>query len=86
MNNEIKNFILEILTAIRPEYEINEYIPFAELKLDEIDYTLIAIECEEKFQIHLDEKVFFDFIYIKDAIHYISDLLELKKTSHYNKI
>ena len=79
---ELKNFFLELLTYIKPDLNIDENTPFGALKLEDIDYTLIAIECEDKYQIMVDEKVMASCFFIQDGIDYLINLLENKNKTY----
>lgn len=80
--NELKIFFLELLTYIKPNMNIDENTPFGALKLEDIDFTLIAIECEEKYQIIVDEKIIANCFFIQDAINYLIDLLEIRHKNY----
>jgi hypothetical protein len=79
---ELKIFFLELLTYIKPNMNIDENTPFGSLKLEDIDFTLIAIECEDKYQIMVDEKVIATCFFIQDAIDYLANLLEIKNKTY----
>ncbi len=79
---DLKDFFLELLTYIKPNMNIDENTPFGALKLEDIDYTLIAIECEEKYQIMVDEKIIASCFFIQDAIDYLMNLLDIKSKTY----
>lgn len=79
---DLKNFFLELLTYIKPNMNIDENTPFGALKLEDIDFTLIAIECEDKYKIMVDEKVISNCFFIQDAIDYLINLLEIKNKTY----
>jgi hypothetical protein len=79
---DLKEFFLEILTNIRPNMTIEEHTPIGSLKLEDIDFTLIAIECEDKYQIMVDEKSLSGCLFIQDALEYLINLLEIKDKTY----
>lgn len=79
---DLKDFFLELLTYIKPNMNIDENTPFGTLKLEDIDYTLIAIECEDKYQIVVDEKIIANCFFIQDAIDYLTNLLEERSKTY----
>lgn len=79
---ELRNFFLELLTYIKPNMNIDGHTPLGSLKLEDIDFTLIAIECEEKYQIIVDEKKFASCFFVQDAIDYLFNLLEIKSKTY----
>lgn len=83
---ELKDFFLSLLAYIRPDIAIDISTPFTILKLNDIDYTLLSIECEEKYQIIVDEDLLTNFILVKDALHYLEDLIRIKKKTYYSVI
>jgi hypothetical protein len=75
---DLKEFFFEILTYIRPNMTIEEHTPIGSLKLEDIDFTLIAIECEDKYQIMVDEKELANCLFIQDILEYLMKLLQDK--------
>lgn len=81
---ELSDFFLSLLTYIRPEVNIDLNTSFLSLKLENIDYTLISIECEEMYKIIVDENFLLHCVVVKDAINYLFNLLKLKKKNYYD--
>lgn len=81
---ELTDFVLGLLAYIRPDMTIELFTPFMNLKLDSIDFTLISIECEEKYQIIVDEEILGNCMIVNDALVYLFDLLKLKKKTYYD--
>lgn len=87
MNNEryeeVKDFIFGILAYIRPNMNINENTPLGTFELDDIDLTMIAIECEEKYQILVYEKTIANSFFLQELITYIVNLIDEKEKTFY---
>ena len=89
MNQEsldLVDFFLSLLAYIRPDMNIDLNTIFLSLKLENIDYTLISIECEEKYKIIVDEQTLASCIFFRDAITYLEGLLVNKKKNYYEII
>jgi hypothetical protein len=89
MNQEsldLVDFFLSLLAYIRPDMNIDLNTIFLSLKLENIDYTLISIECEEKYKIIVDEQTLASCIFVRDAITYLEGLLVDKKKNYYEII
>lgn len=80
MREEIKDFFFGLVVYIRPNVNIDEYTSVGSLELDDIDFTMLAIECEEKYKIIVDEKTLFNSFFLKDIIDYLIELVKLKET------
>lgn len=80
MREEIKDFFFGLVAYIRPNVNIDEYTSVGSLELDDIDFTMLAIECEEKYKIIVDEKTLFNSFFLKDIIDYLIELVKLKET------
>jgi acyl carrier protein len=83
---DLVDFFLSLLVYIRPEMIIDLDTFFLSLKLENIDYTLISIECEEKYKVVVDEKKLQGCLRVQDAIVYLEELLEEKKKNYYDLI
>jgi hypothetical protein len=83
---DLVDFFLSLLAYIRPDMNIELETMFLSLKLESIDYTLISIECEEKYRIVVDEGVLGSCVFVKDAIFYLETLLEERKRNYYDII
>lgn len=89
MNQEsldLVDFFLSLLAYIRPDMNIDLNTMFLLLKLENIDYTLISIECEEKYKIIVEEQTLASCIFVRDAITYLEGLLVDKKKNYYDII
>lgn len=89
MNQEsldLVDFFLSLLAYIRPDMNIDLNTMFLSLKLENIDYTLISIECEEKYKIIVEEQALVSCIFVRDAITYLEGLLVDKKKNYYDII
>lgn len=89
MNQEsldLVDFFLSLLAYIRPDMNIDLNTMFLSLKLENIDYTLISIECEEKYKIIVEEQTLLSCIFVRDAITYLEGLLVDKKKNYYDII
>lgn len=89
MNQEsldLVDFFLSLLAYIRPDMNIDLNTMFLSLKLENIDYTLISIECEEKYKIIVEEQTLVSCIFVRDAITYLEGLLVDKKKNYYDII
>ncbi len=89
MNQEsldLVDFFLSLLAYIRPDMNIDLDTMFLSLKLENIDYTLISIECEEKYRVIVDEQALGSCIFVRDAILYLEGLLVEKKKNYYDII
>jgi hypothetical protein len=73
---EIKDYFFSLLIYIRPNSIITEDTSFGELELEDIDYTLIAIECEETFKVVVDENVLINCFFVDDALQYLISLVK----------
>ncbi len=73
---EIKDYFFSLLIYIRPNSAITEDTPCGELELEDIDYTLIAIECEENFKVVVDENVLINCFFVEDALQYLISLVK----------
>lgn len=79
--DKVKAFLFKIMGNILPE-DINyddEEIILKDLELEDIDYTEIAIECEEEFEIILDE------IYMEEKLKTVRDLIDYIFDQYKNK-
>lgn len=83
MRDEIKDFFFGLIVYIRPNVNIEEYTSVGSLELDDIDFTMLAIECEEKYKIIVDEKILFNSFFLKDIIDYLIELVKSKETIYY---
>jgi acyl carrier protein len=81
---EIKEFISELIIYIRPEATIEDSTPIGILRLDDIDFTMIAIEIEEKYKIIVDEKTLSNIFFFHEMIEYIVSLINENGTVIHN--
>lgn len=82
-HDEIKEYVLGLLTYIRPNFSIDENTMFSELALEDIDFTLIAIECEENFKVIVDENILSNCFFVKDVLDYLISLLKEQNQSFF---
>ena len=73
MRQKIRDLVFNIINQNYSDLEITESSLLQDLPLEDIDYTEIAIECEEKFDIILDEFKMEKMINLKELIDYINN-------------
>jgi len=81
--DDVKAFILELIIYIRPDHAVEDNTPLGMLALDDIDFTMIAIELEEKYKIIVDEKILAGMFFFYEIIDYVIALIDRSGTIIY---
>ena len=79
MEKNIESFVINILKSISYINEININTKLSSLNLEDIDFTEIAVECEDKFEISLDELHMEKLETVKDLLNYIENEYKYKE-------
>lgn len=82
---EIKDFILQLITYIRPDFIIEDATPLGTLHLDDIDFTMLAIELEEKYRIIVNEKTLSEMFFFYEIVDYVTTLINENGIIVHNK-
>jgi hypothetical protein len=82
LREDIKDFFFGLVVYIRPNVNVDEYTSVGSLELDDIDFTMLAIECEEKYKIIVDEKILLNSFFLKDIIDYLITLIDSKENTY----
>lgn len=72
----IKDFISGLIIYIRPDVNLEDDTPVGLLQLDDIDFTMLAIELEEKYKIIIDEKALSSLFFFYEIIDYVVALID----------
>jgi acyl carrier protein len=68
---DIKNFFFELLAYIKPGISFDEDSLLSIFELDDVDYTFLAIELEEKYSASVEEDALRECFSLKDVVTYI---------------
>lgn len=79
MEKNIESFVINILKSISYINEININTKLSSLNLEDIDFTEIAVECEDEFEISLDELHMEKLETVKDLLNYIENEYKYKE-------
>jgi len=76
---KVSNFLIGLLKTIKPEFEIKNETLISDLDLEDIDFTEIAVECEDEFEIILDELHIEKLKTVEEIINYIETEIKYKE-------
>jgi acyl carrier protein len=77
--SKVSTFLINLLKTIRPDIEIKRETMVVALELEDIDFTEIAVECEDEFEIILDELHIEKLSTVEDIINYIETEVKYKE-------
>jgi acyl carrier protein len=79
MEKSVNKYLIGLLKSMCPDKNIDEKTSLALLELEDIDYTELAIELEEKYEILLDELKIEKMLIVKEIIDYVEEELKFKE-------